>query len=430
MPAPIIHQDPSGLAQGISSAGSALGQALQFRGQERAKTQEQERLEAQNKQYGSILDQTLGGLEEGASPLQVTQALTAAVNQGVPIDAARNYGTLYATLEKAKKEGPPGPSQIAEMSNLFGKFGMEENVAQRNAELWGKLTTGGQTEFAKMLVDQIARNQFKPVEERADFSAVTPEGTFAVGEEVVGGLPQEEAFKWPKVDIFEDRTPKERASLKSDLLKSNNAEHKEVSERLHSSQKMLRSYEQLQRLNDSGQLPEGMENLNINWTTGDIRYPKLANAATQQYVKTINDFTVQAKDTFGARVTNFELAAFMKRLPTLANSEAGRRVILEQMQSIEQLNQLYDRSILDAYDHYGLQKVDRASVDKAAEGYREAEEKTLIKRFENATQLQVVYDARARAPEGKISARGPNGEIVYIWRNQADKAAKKGYEIL
>lgn len=430
MPAPIILQDTSGLARGITGAGSALAQALQFRAQAKTRTQEQERLEAKNQQYGSILDQTLGTLEEGASPLQVTQALTAAVNQGVPVDTARNYGTLYATLEKSRKEGPPGPDQIAGMANLFGKFGMEEDVAQRNADLWGRLTTGGQTEFAKMLVDQIARNQFKPVEERADFSAVTPEGTFAVREEVGPALPQEETFKWPMVDVFEDRTPKERATLKSDLLKLNNVEIKEINKKLQTSRGNLMRYEQLERLNDSKKLPEGLENANINWTTGEIRFPKFANAETQQYVKTVMDFMSTAKDSFGARVTNFEVGLFLKRLPTLANTEEGRRVILKQMQAIEKLNVLHEQSIREVYDHYGTQKIDRASAERIAEDYRADEQKSLLKEFAESMHAQETHEARSLAPEGKVPAKGPDGKIVYIWTHQADKAAKKGYNVL
>ena len=120
----------------------------------------------------------------------------------------------------------------------------------------------------------------------------------------------------------------------------------------------------------------------------------------------------------------------MKRLPTLANSTAGRRVILEQMQAIEELNQLEKTSLLEAYNNYGLQKIDRATAEKNAKEYRKDEEKRLLKKFEQSTQAQVVFDARARAPEGKIPARDPDGNVVYIWTNQADKAAKRGYEIL
>lgn len=420
MPAPIILQDQSGLAEGIAMAGSALGSALGQRMQEK-------RLDAKRQQHGSILDQTLGSLPGNASPLEVTQALTAAVNQGVPPDMAQQYGTLYATLQKSQANTPPGPEQISTMSNLFKKFGMPEEVAARNAELWANLTTGGQTEMAKLLVDQIARNQFLPTGQQVDYSAMTNQGPIP---EQASAVEEVETFNFPSVNVFEDRTPKERAQLKSQLLKDNNDFYQELSEKVRSTDNELMRYNQLERLNESGRLPEDLGMLNINWTTGDIRFPRLANPETQQFVKTINDFTVAAKDSFGAVVSNFELGAFMKRLPTLANSEGGRRAIIKQMQSVKKLDRLYEDSIKQVYDHYGMQKIDRATAERIAEDLRADDEKRLKQEFAESVDAQKIYEARELAPEGKIPARAPDGKIVYIWQHQADKAEKKGYKPL
>ena len=416
MPAPIILQDTSGLAEGIAGAGSALGSALGQRMQQKRQAEQQQ-------QYGSILDKTLGGLPQDASPLQVTQALSQAVQQGVPVDVAQNYGTLYSTLQRSQPNMPPGPDQINTMSNLFKKFGMPEEVAQRNAELWGQLTTGGQTEMAKMLVDQISRQQYSQNAENPQL------GFTPVGEESVVSETEVEEYQFPKVDVFEDRTPKERTQLKTELLKQNTGAYKENSDKLRKIDEEIMRYDQLDRLNDSGRLPQGMENLNINWTTGDIRFPKLANPETQQFVKTVNDFTVAAKDTFGARVTNFELGAFMKRLPTLANTEEGRRVIIAQMKAMKDLDRLYNDSLKEVYDHYGMQKIDQASAERIAADLRKDDEAKLKQQFADSVKAQEVYDARARAPEGKIPAIAPDGRVVYIWRNQADKAEKQGFRI-
>jgi len=416
MGSPIIFQDQSGLAQGIYQAGGALSQALGQRLQK-------QRQEQQQQEYGNILQNTLGALPENASPLQVTQSLTQAIQQGVPSDIAQNYGTLYSTLQKTQAGLPPGPDQINTMSTLFKKFGMPEDVAERNAELWANLTTGGQTEMAKLLVDQISRNQFRPQDEMVEDPASILQGG-------TGEITEFEEFKWPKVDIFEDRTPKERASLKGELLKTNNAEYKDISEKLRKTDQELMRYEQLERLNDSGRLPTGFGKYNINWITGDIRIPALASPETQQYVKTINDFTVAAKDTFGARVTNFELGAFMKRLPTLANSEEGRRLILEQMKAMKGLDKLYDESIKAVYDKYGIQKIDRANVERISEEYRKDEEEALIKKFNESMNAQEVYSARQNAPEGTLPVKKPDGSLGYLPLDKVDAAKKRGWTIL
>lgn len=414
--------DLSGLSQGISTAGSALAQAL---GQRNLLQQQQERQEAEQirqqqlqNQQSTILGNELSKLGDSPSPIEVTKALSSALQQGVPSDVVQKYGSLYSTLQKTQQGLPPGPEQITEMANLFEKFGMDKDSAERNAELWGKLTTGGQTEMAKVLVDQITRQQFS-----------------GNGESIQNGssvdfIEESEEFKFPKVDLFEDRTPKERASLKSELLKENNKEYKEISQKIQKIDGEKMRYEQLERLNESGKLPSGIQLLNVNWTTGDLRIPQLANAETQLFVKTINDFTVAAKDSFGARVTNFELGAFLKRLPTLANTEEGRRLILAQMKAIKDLDSLYESSIKKVYDKYGLQKIDRSTAERIAEDYRKDEEESLKKDFANAVQAQEVYEAKQIAPEGKIPVRSPEGKIAYVWRDQADKAQEKGYEPL
>ena len=60
---------------------------------------------------------------------------------------------------------------------------------------------------------------------------------------------------------------------------------------------------------------------------------EFAISLIQQYIKTLNDFISQAKNFFGARVTNFDLQSFKSRLPSLLNTEEGRRAIIEQMRA-------------------------------------------------------------------------------------------------
>lgn len=429
----IILPDLSGLAQGISSAGSILGQALQ----QRRLQQKEEQLISQQKrdilerqsQYGSILENTLGALEENASPIQITKALTSAVNQGLPTDIANQYGTLYATLQKSRPNMPPGPEQVTTMANLFKKFGMPEEIASRNAELWANLTTGGQTEMAKLLVDQIARNQYSPAIESINYSSLDTNNLLRP-EETQVDITEVNRFKFPNVNVFEDRTPKERADLKKELLKSNNVEYKDISTKIKNIDNEVLRYDQLNRLNETGKLPENFGRLNVNWTTGDINFPFLANEETQLFVKTINDFTVAAKDTYGSRVTNFELGAFMKRLPTLANSTEGRRLILSQMEAMKGLDRLYEDSLKKVYDHYGMQKIDRATAERIAEDLRADDEKELKKKFAEAINAQENFDLRKRAPEGHLPVRKPDGSVGYLPIDKVDLAKKKGWKIL
>lgn len=418
----LVTQDQSGLAPAISNIGNTLAQVLGQRAQEK-------RMQSQQKEYGTILQSTLGQLDETASPIQITQALTSAIQQGVPVDIAQNFGTLMNTLSKSRGPNGPSPDQINQMSKLFEKFGMPAETAQRNAELWGNLTTGGQTEMAKLLVDQIARNQFEPASQSTDFTRLdTNNRTLDVSETVVD---QVETFKWPKVDIFEDRTPKERIQLKGQLLKENNQYLKSLNDQVDKKDDEIRRYDQLERLNESGKLPEGaLGRLNVNWTTGDLRIPALANPETQLYVKSINDFTTAAKDTYGARVTNFSLGAFMKRLPTLANSKEGRKLIIEQMKTLSYLTRLKDESIKKVYEKYGNQKIDISTAERIARQLRSDDEKELKKKYENVLQRQQGFELRQKAPPNTLPVKKPDGTIGYLPYDKVDDAKARGWEIL
>ena len=414
---PILVENPNAsIGRGINQAAGALSGALQQQGLKRQQEQDQEKERERSQQYGSVLQSTLANLGPNASPLDVMTALAGTQSQGVPLDYATKYGTLYSTLEKANKQ-KFGPEQENSMTTLFQKFGQEEEEARRNAQLWGQLTTGGQTEFAKYLVDSIVRGD-----------QTRPGGQFGV--QPVEEVTEETEYVYPDVNVFEDRTPKERTQLKTELLKQNNAQIKNIEEKVNSKEKQLYRFNQLSSLNDSGKLPSGLERLNINWTTGDIRFPALANAETQLFVKTINDFTTEAKDTYGARVTNFELGAFMKRLPTLANTEEGRRLILAQMENMGQIDYLREKALQDVYDHYGTQKIDYATARKIANEKMKPDLDKLKAKQKNIVKAQEIYEAKTLAPEGKVPAQGPDGNIVYIWRHQADKAEKRGYKPL
>jgi hypothetical protein len=172
-----------------------------------------------------------------------------------------------------------------------------------------------------------------------------------------------------------------------------------------------------------------MEKFNINWKTGDIRFPALANAETQGFVKTINDFTVKAKDTFGARVTNFELASFMKRLPTLANSEEGRRLIIDQMQAMGDLDRLYYDSLKDVYDQYGLRGIDSQKAEEIASQLRFDQEQALIQKVNDSVSANEVFELKGSLPEGHVLIEY-EGRRVGVPEAQLDRAVSKGGRVL
>ena len=392
---PILVGDLSGIGQGIQTAGGALAGALERRAESRLQQQQ-----------ASALDQALAEADLTSQEGQ-QDFLRQAVSQNVPIQDA--LGVLDRAI-KSQSNRPMSTEEIAGLKRTMVGLGVPDKQAEDFVNLYGQATTGGRTELIKMGVDLIQRHSSP-----SDLSDVEP---------------KEEGFAFPEVEMFKGLTPKEKVSREKELFNANSKDFSEISKKTKSLKSESLKLDQLKRLNDTGKLPEGLENLNINWKTGDIRVPRFANSATQQYVKTVKDFLTNIKDSFGARITDFDIKSFMQRLPTLANSTEGRRVIIDQMKAISDIDKLYYDSFKEVYDEYGLRGIDSQKAEKIASELRAPKEEVLKQKVADSIMAQEVYDAKEVVPEGKVVGMSPEGKIIFIWKNKADKAIERGYRIL
>ena len=70
---------------------------------------------------------------------------------------------------------------------------------------------------------------------------------------------------------------------------------------------------------------------------------------TEMFEKLSNQFIKGAKDIFGSRITDNDLKAYMAQIPTLGNTDEGKRAIIKDMQSAyeaEDLMQWYAKRII------------------------------------------------------------------------------------
>jgi hypothetical protein len=181
----------------------------------------------------------------------------------------------------------------------------------------------------------------------------------------------------------------------------------------------------------------GWERLNINPKTGDLIIPGLASPEAQQFVKTVNDFTIQAKDSYGSRVTNFDLNQFMRRLPTLANSEEGRARILEQMKIINDLNIMYEKSLHNVFDEYGgVRNIDYDKASDAAYKRFLQESKPLKSELKRLSSTQdrsfseAIKEKKKNAPAGMVLMQSQDGTFGYVPEKEVKEALNDGLSIL
>lgn len=295
---------------------------------------------------------------------------------------------------------------------------VKDTFGEKFANLWRSQPVGARTELIKTAMEANQRGYNL--------------------EEMLGGLqpqqpqekemPKQEEIEAPIIktkDFDKGLTPKERTRRQEARYSTNLPLYQKSVDKRN-------SYETIQ--DDIGILEElspkigALERLNINPSSGDIAIPFLASPEAQRYVKTINEFSKAAKDTYGARVTNFDLTQFMKRLPTLANSEEGRNQILQQMDIITKINMAQEKALQDVIeDHGGIRNID---FDKAEELARKKSNKEIAslrgqfkdidKKVNNQFDRQ-VEDFKKTIPKDRVAVRNNDGTMGHIPKDMVKK---------
>lgn len=251
-------------------------------------------------------------------------------------------------------------------------------------------------------------------------------------EEMLGGLQQmpiEDQEQEPIIDLTQKPSIKtkdfDRGLTPSERTKRQEGRYKTNLPLFQQSTQKRQAYETLK--DELGVLEElspqikGFERININPKTGELIIPALASTEAQRYVKTINDLTRSAKDTYGSRVTNFDLAQFLKRLPTLANSKEGREDILRQLGLINDVNIAKEKSLQDILEeHGGIRNIDFDKAETLAEKRSEKQIAKLRKEFNSIgkdldkQEEKNIKDFKSIIPKDRVAVRNSDGTIGHI----------------
>jgi hypothetical protein len=288
------------------------------------------------------------------------------------------------------------------------------------AELYKAAPEGGKTAFLDRLLENQQRGQgvedlIKPYQKE---SLETPE----------------EDIGFKAIDYDKGLTPKERVKRQEERYGKNLPLYQESK---HKQQSLEASKDALGILEELSPQIKGIQKLNINPQTGELFIPGLASPESQRFVKTVNDFTVNAKDSFGARVSNFELERFMKRLPTLANSEEGRRQIIKQMQIINEINATRENELQKVIEeHGGIRNIDYDRAETIAEKTSSPKIQSLKKEFKNIEKsLDSQYEEKINDKKKKLVTDGrvmieKDGKHFSVPKNKLKKYLGEGYKTI
>lgn len=301
-------------------------------------------------------------------------------------EAGQSFSDEQRALIEGAHKGLIPQSALSQVLSSTGKEEFsEENYdiiknafGEQFADLWKAAPTGGQTALLSTALDarmrglnikdllaEIGGPEGAP---RTIEGAPPPPALAAPIDEGVPAAIEGEGreVRMPAPD--KGLLPKERIVREESRYKTNLPLYQATSKKLEGNETEGLAIQRLETLNESGNLPSGLQRWNIRITgddQGELIFPWLATDDTQAFIKTVNDFTTKAKDSFGSRVTNFELRRFMKRLPGLLNSEEGRRLILRQMSVINELNTLHNQGIVDEIERAGgVRKIDYDTAER------------------------------------------------------------------
>lgn len=245
-------------------------------------------------------------------------------------------------------------------------------------------TTGGQTKVTQHLIDQLARGQGGE-----DMGMWQPNQQRTPQEEPLDEISEQ----LNQVPADRGLTSAERIRREESRYKTNLPSYQDASKQLKGLEDNEYRYDVLEKLNQSEKLPKNLGRINVD-SEGNLRFAFASTPEAERYQKTLNEFSANAKDTYGARVTNFDLQQYLKRFPTLMNSEEGRKQILQQMRLVNKINKEYYGTLKKVYDKAGgVRKIDDDVARRIAEQVSRGKIDKMVSKFSDIGQITSLPSA-------------------------------------
>lgn len=378
--------------------------------------------ENRKRSVGENLGKTLSGLVQGFSEYSSQQRENESL-KGLGIDPnirdPKMRQEMLASRLKGEEESRKKNIKDPRVEMVREKFGDDA------ADVYELAPEGGKTEVIKHLLEATQRGEdfgsrFKKkiVETKEPLLGKDEES------EIPGILEEEKPFKKIK-DFDKGLTPKERASRQENRYNKNLPLHQESYHKYQAHQSDADNLKILEELNPK---ITTMDKFNVNPSTGDLLIPQFASPEAQRFLKTINDFTKNAKDSYGARVTNFDIQQFLKRLPTLAGSEEGRRQIIRQLTIMNNINLAREGALQEVIDEYGgIRNIDYDEAERIADKRSAKEISGLKKEFSSiGNSLDKSYgievsELKKLVPTGHVLVEFEDGNIQAINKDKVQE---------
>ncbi len=310
----------------------------------------------------------------------------------------------------------------------------ERNVNPENIKNIARQVAGEQVpEELPQQSNQIEQEALPPEEivvQQSDQPAIQPTDQPTIQPE---NQKTRKPAEWPDLPAPPNTTSAEKEKWRDKNQTFNNKLLKETKDKHKANQSAAIRYNRLTELNESKKLPEGIGRVIINPNTGEpyavASLLGLVNKETQDFTKTLNDFLIDAKTYFGGRITNFDLQAFKSRLPSLLNTADGRRLIIEQMKGLQELQTVHDDTLESALKHYG-RNASYSDIQRIADEKTEAKEGEIIEKINNLDKASAYMDVMASNPKYKdtiLMQNSKTGKFKAYRPSEVNEAKSHGW---
>lgn len=343
-----------------------------------------------------IAGQIGGNLGQGAAGGFMSQLNANRENESIERLTGKDLSGLSPDLKKSFAEKLAKTSDHESLKKAL----VSQGVPEQEAELYAMLTQGGQTAYIKDLLDQKKR-QGKASQQFGEQNSQEN---------------QDEEFDWESElgDVLSGQdqglTPAERVARGKERYASGSKIRSEATSKLRGFARNKERFDIMESLNKKGNLPKDFERINVD-SYGNLRFPFAASADAERFVKVLNEFSENAKDTYGSRITNFDLSQYLKRFPTLLNSEEGRRQILQQMKIVNDINSVYYKNLDEVYRKAGgARNIDSDLAEDIATRRSEPIINKLSEKFQTIGQFSSLPEASQFS--GRKIRNPDTGEIM------------------
>ena len=179
------------MRQGISQAGSAFAQALQYRGQQSNEEEKRKKLlresQANNLKYGTILSDTLSKIPTDASPIQLVNSFSSMLGQGVPIEFLKGVFPLVEPMLK-------GATETQGATNFMAKLGIgpQQNSPQQQNPMQQQYAPQEQYDQTQQLFDAMQQQDGSQTQGTFQQPPVIPQQNMTQPQ---SAIPQQEAIQ-------------------------------------------------------------------------------------------------------------------------------------------------------------------------------------------------------------------------------------------